>query len=416
MPKSIPTIGDPNWGTPLNAHLSQLQNPTNGGINTFEQFSQRPTNLTVDDGGKTYLYTQTGNIHQWTGTVWKVLNESVINVKDYGAVGDGVTNDSGAVHNAINSTNDGGTIFFPKGVYKFNSPVRLKSYLKFIGVGGYKGSVLLSGNQNIILLVNDGISTNFGLEYVEISHLAFSGINGKAIYMTDLTKYMSTFHIHQCHFTADLEECIYANMLGCDIENNAFGLAGGSYPLAGANQTKFRHIYCKGDLSNYTANINRITNNRFVGAKGVDSACYFSVCYLLHITGNDFEQNETLALRIDGSYSSFIRGCWFEANRNCQYMMEFNDAISVPGFGAIGNYVSMIEECFFGNFAENPIVAICGNSGYTLIHFKYNTGFNSAGLSMDVAKLTQQTTGNLINQNIQECKFNRIIGSNIPTI
>jgi hypothetical protein len=81
MPKQIPTIGDPNWGTPLNAHLSQLQNPTNGGINSFEQFVQRPTTLTTDDTGKTYLYSQTGNIHQWTGTTWKVLNESVINVK-----------------------------------------------------------------------------------------------------------------------------------------------------------------------------------------------------------------------------------------------------------------------------------------------------------------------------------------------
>jgi hypothetical protein len=50
--KQIPQLGDSNWGIPLNAHLSQLQNPNNGGINTFEQFSQRPTNLTADDVGK----------------------------------------------------------------------------------------------------------------------------------------------------------------------------------------------------------------------------------------------------------------------------------------------------------------------------------------------------------------------------
>jgi hypothetical protein len=53
MPKSIPQLGDTNWGTPLNAHLAQLQNPTSGGINTFEQFSQRPTSLTTYDIGKT---------------------------------------------------------------------------------------------------------------------------------------------------------------------------------------------------------------------------------------------------------------------------------------------------------------------------------------------------------------------------
>jgi hypothetical protein len=78
MPKSIPQLGDSNWGTPLNAHISQLQNPSNGVINSFDQFSQRTAlALTADDAGRTYLYTQTGNLHQWNGTTWKVLNESV---------------------------------------------------------------------------------------------------------------------------------------------------------------------------------------------------------------------------------------------------------------------------------------------------------------------------------------------------
>ena len=53
----LPTPGSDsgNWGTLLNGFLTQsLDNTNGGGINKFEQFSQRPT-LTADDKGKTYL-------------------------------------------------------------------------------------------------------------------------------------------------------------------------------------------------------------------------------------------------------------------------------------------------------------------------------------------------------------------------
>ena len=36
------------------------------------------------------------------------------NVKDYGAAGDGLTNDTAAIQKAIN---DGGMVYFPAGVY-----------------------------------------------------------------------------------------------------------------------------------------------------------------------------------------------------------------------------------------------------------------------------------------------------------
>jgi hypothetical protein len=138
MPKSIPQLGDSNWGTPLNAHISQLQNPANGAINSFEQFSGRPTNLTPDDQGKTYLYTQTGNIHQWNGNTWKVLNESVINVKDYGAVGDGVVDDTAAIQAAINLSTVFGIdqkVFIPKGNYKVAGNITVPRGTKIHGGG-----------------------------------------------------------------------------------------------------------------------------------------------------------------------------------------------------------------------------------------------------------------------------------------
>jgi hypothetical protein len=69
MPKNRPTIGQTNWGTPLNDHLNQLM-PNGGGIN----FSgSAPTGLTATDDGYTYVNTTTREILRWNGTGWDVL-------------------------------------------------------------------------------------------------------------------------------------------------------------------------------------------------------------------------------------------------------------------------------------------------------------------------------------------------------
>ncbi len=69
MPKNRPTIGQTNWGTPLNDHINQLS-PNGGGIN----FSATPvTGLGSGDDGYTYVNTTTREIQRWNGTGWDVL-------------------------------------------------------------------------------------------------------------------------------------------------------------------------------------------------------------------------------------------------------------------------------------------------------------------------------------------------------
>ncbi len=136
--KRIPTPSQDagNWGTILNDHLAQTTNKDNGAFNSFDQFSARPTNLAGDDSGKTYLYTQTGNWHEWSGTEWKVQNKSEINVKDYGAIGDGVTDDTVAIQNCIDLfANSYATIFFSKGIYITSSTILVKTPLSIVGQG-----------------------------------------------------------------------------------------------------------------------------------------------------------------------------------------------------------------------------------------------------------------------------------------
>jgi Pectate lyase superfamily protein len=118
-------------------------------ICSFGQFSQRPTNLTTADAGKKCLYTQTGNFHLWNGTNWSVLNQSVNNVKDYGAIGDGVNDDSIPIQFCLDNFN---TIFIPKGNFY------IKKSLKVVSNKNIKGF----SKKETFLYREPVIKTDFG--------------------------------------------------------------------------------------------------------------------------------------------------------------------------------------------------------------------------------------------------------------
>lgn len=134
--KRLPIVGQDigNWGQILNDHLAQLNNPITGGMNT-STVASRPTNLTANDAGYTTLNTDTGNLHKWSGTDWSVLNQSVINAKDFG----GFTAD--AIQKAIDSTDSYSTymksnvIVLDVGEWYIEKPIKLKSGIQIVGRG-----------------------------------------------------------------------------------------------------------------------------------------------------------------------------------------------------------------------------------------------------------------------------------------
>jgi hypothetical protein len=87
------------------------------------------TNLTVDGTGRI--------------TVASNGTKDSINVKDYGAKADGVTNDTAAVQAALNAVpSTGGTVLLP-GMCLINAPMLIKSFTRLTGVGPSSG--LLAG-------------------------------------------------------------------------------------------------------------------------------------------------------------------------------------------------------------------------------------------------------------------------------
>ncbi|NBW12765.1 MAG: hypothetical protein EBR82_32540 [Caulobacteraceae bacterium] len=63
-----------------------------------------------------------------TKVSYSMITGAPLNVKDFGAVGDGVTDDTAAIQAAINYANDGGQVFFPKGNYSVSEIYFAKTY------------------------------------------------------------------------------------------------------------------------------------------------------------------------------------------------------------------------------------------------------------------------------------------------
>jgi len=92
-----------------------------------------------------------------------MIEGAPVNVKDYGAVGDGVTDDTVAIQAALNAT---GTAYLPVGTYNITSQLVFgPNCIGLIGEGMYHSTLSKQFNGNAILCDTSGaLLSNFGIE------------------------------------------------------------------------------------------------------------------------------------------------------------------------------------------------------------------------------------------------------------
>ena len=128
--------------------------------------------LLSTDSGVTVMDTDIQSLMTWNGLFW-VAGSQQFNVKAFGAVGDGVTDDSAAIQSAATAcSNAGGLLYFPFATYRVNSTITISCDVDNSGASlqwdtGFSGIGVQIG-------VTSGSSTLYG-KSIRLPNLIHSG-------------------------------------------------------------------------------------------------------------------------------------------------------------------------------------------------------------------------------------------------
>lgn len=284
----------------------------NGGGNAV---AVAPTSGQTIDGVGTYILgTPQASVEvQSDGANWRVVRRratatSVVNVVDFGAKGDNTGDDSVAIQAAIDSlptsgTFLGGTVYFPRGIYRTTSPITLKSNVRLVGDGSRASRINVASGAGLF-------TWTAALSKVAIADLYLSGASGHLFAPTgDFGISLTT--ITGCTVVqSDVNSSILAytgssdydnvNWLECDLQM-----------AAGATVPAFRIVNSGG-----AANENR-WENCWAHNNGASTAPFFyieSTAASSYAYGNvwrsvTFEQNPGGLIHLFNNFSPVIESC-----------------------------------------------------------------------------------------------------------
>ncbi len=193
-----------------------------------------------------------------TATDFRDKGGQVYNVKAYGAVGNGVTDDTTAIQTAIAALPTDGTVFFPPGTYGISGTLVLGTSQHMAGPATLKWIGAAPGGLTDMLTVGNSLASS---ERQSVDQLTFDGANNANLV---------GLHVLNCHDgrfarltfqnfngSADTALVLEGNLSGVNTAENHFDHV--TMPLSGSAGTVVHGITLTGTGTSF------VTNNYFFG-------------------------------------------------------------------------------------------------------------------------------------------------------
>lgn len=288
-------------------------------------------------------------------------------VKDYGATGDGTTDDTAAIQQTIDAveTNGGGAVYIPAGTYKITSTLTIPLKVSIFGEGG---SVSTLACYSCNGLTFDSVAYDQqDMFYDDFGLVGMSGANYTAITCTAPTAggsrdglHFYRVRIYDWNIGWNLEEIWEFTLTQCKVEKVRQVLSCGTYVMSGRiSENNF--VYTSGNSHGGTASPYciqiagpvaeglQIFNNQLYGYEICVNLLY---SIYVNITMNDmFATVKCINIGSSSNNGLFITQNYFEVNGNnaigiyapsigselnSQYAIENNNFICSGGTGTKG--------------------------------------------------------------------------------
>jgi len=320
------------------------------------------TDLALSSGSSTvgYLPAGTGAV---ATTVQTKLRESV-SVKDFGATGNGSTDDTAAIQLAVTAAyTNGKSLYFPAGTYLMSSTITMgnttttaATYCHFYGDGNNSLIQVTAANVNPFLWQGpnpdvDGAGNRI-TGRILIEKMRFLGPSSASSNTNSIgVKFYGVqgITLRDCTFAGWRDGEYYQN---CDIVSryniysqsnyNAVNSAATGYALTGAGQLNSFNTY--GGL---------IANNTNYGVSYVGglTPCFFGTNFVLNATSLVFSPNNVSGATVTAS--PIISGCYFEIDSATSIIFGGGNGIVRGG---------LIKGCNLLSASATPLITIANYS------------------------------------------------------